>query len=243
MANGRLTRWLHLGHRWLGIALGLMVLLWFVSGLVMLFVTRPQLDEAERLAGLPVIEANSVRVSPLAAWQALGLPGEPATIRLNANGGHPAYRILANQKWHTVDAENGRILPPVDQDSARRLAESYAGQSEIGKISRIDIDQWTVYRRFDPLRPFWRVEFADGRDYYVATRSGELALDTMIRRLRCSTSPPATAGSKLSATVMTSLLAGYIKGCTVWTYRFWSRTHSYGISPSSPCQPSALSSV
>ena len=53
MANGKLARWLHLGHRWLGIALGLMVLLWFVSGLVMPFVTRPQLDEAERLAGLP----------------------------------------------------------------------------------------------------------------------------------------------------------------------------------------------
>lgn len=178
MANGKLARWLHLGHRWLGIALGLMVLLWFVSGLVMLFVTRPQLDDAERLARLPVIEAGSVRVSPMAAWQALDLSGEPSAIRLNAAGGQPAYRILANEQWHTVNAENGQILPSIDQDSAQRLAEDYARKKEITAISPVDIDQWTVYRRFDPLRPFWRVEFADGQDLYVASRSGELALDT-----------------------------------------------------------------
>lgn len=178
MANGKLTRWLHLGHRWLGVVLGLLVLLWFVSGLVMLFVARPQLTEAERLAGLPVIEAGSVRVSPMAAWQALRLPGEPAAIRLNASGGKPAYRLLADKQWHAVDAENGQILPPVDQGGARRLAEGYAGREDIRGITAVDIDQWTVYRRFDSLRPFWRVEFADGRDLYIATRAGELALDT-----------------------------------------------------------------
>lgn len=178
MRNGRLARWLHLGHRWLGIALGLIVLLWFVSGLVMLFVARPQLNEAERLAGLPLIEANSVQVSPMAAWQALGLPGEPAAIRLNASGGKPAYRILADKQWHAVDAENGQILPPLDQERARHLAEGYAGRGEISRITAVDIDQWTVYRRFDPLRPLWHVEFADGRDFYIATRAGELVLDT-----------------------------------------------------------------
>jgi uncharacterized iron-regulated membrane protein len=178
MAKWKLKRWLHLGHRWLGVVLGLLVLLWFVSGLIMLFVARPQLSEAERLAGLPVIEAGNVRVSPMAAWQALGLSGEPSAIRLNAAGGQPAYRILANKQWHTVNAENGQILPSIDQDSARRLAEGYAGKQVITAISPVDIDQWTVYRRFDALRPFWRVEFADGQDLYVASRSGELALDT-----------------------------------------------------------------
>ncbi|HAG74958.1 MAG TPA: hypothetical protein DCL53_05795, partial [Thauera sp.] len=74
MTQGRLARWLHLAHRWLGVGLGLMALLWFVSGLVMLFVARPQLDQTERLAALPVLDPAGVRVTPAAAWQALGLP-------------------------------------------------------------------------------------------------------------------------------------------------------------------------
>lgn len=178
MVYKKLKRWLHLGHRWLGVLLGLMVLLWFSSGLVMLFVDRPQLDEHERLAGLPLIESNRVRVSPLVAWQALSLPGEPAAIRLNASGGHPAYRILAHKQWHRVDAGSGQVLQSIDQAEAQRIAERYASQQKMVALSPVEIDQWTVYRRFDPLRPFWRVQFDDGQNLYVSSRSGELALDT-----------------------------------------------------------------
>ena len=52
MNPAKFARWLHLGHRWLGMTLGLMLLLWFVSGVVMLFVARPQLTDAERLAAV-----------------------------------------------------------------------------------------------------------------------------------------------------------------------------------------------
>ncbi len=178
MASGKLTRFLHLGHRWLGIALGLMVLLWFLSGLVMLFVARPQLDETERLAGLPALNAEHVRVSPAAAWQALGLAGEPAAIRLSAADGRPAYRILANKQWHAVDAENGHILVAFDSTKARQLVQTYAGEQAVKAVTTVDVDQWTVYRRFDPLRPFWQVALADGRHFYISTRSGEVVLDT-----------------------------------------------------------------
>lgn len=73
MKGAALTRWLHLGNRWLGMALG-----WFVSGVVMLFVARPQLTELERLAALPAIAAGSVKFSPQAAWQLLALSTGPS---------------------------------------------------------------------------------------------------------------------------------------------------------------------
>ena len=65
MTRATLTRWLHLGHRWLGVALGWLVLCWFVSGIVMLFVARPQLTEAERLLGGVIDQV------PLGLWAAL----------------------------------------------------------------------------------------------------------------------------------------------------------------------------
>ena len=178
MANGKLARWLHLGHRWLGIALGLMVLLWFVSGLVMLFVTRPQLDEAERLAGLPALGTDSVRVSPAMAWQSLDLPGSPLAIRLNATDGKPTYRFLTPSGWLAVRADNPAPRPNFNGDDARRVVNPYLEHSHIVRIDAVNLDQWTLYRSFDSLRPFWLVELDDGREYYVSARTGEVALDT-----------------------------------------------------------------
>ena len=37
----RLLRLLHLAHRWLGIVTGVLILGWFVSGIVMLYVPSP----------------------------------------------------------------------------------------------------------------------------------------------------------------------------------------------------------
>lgn len=178
MAKGTYLRLLHLGHRWLGIGLCLMVLLWFISGLVMLFVARPQLDDAERLAGLPPLAADSVRVSPATAWQALGLSGAPQAIRLTAAGGTPAYRFLAEKRWWQVDARDGRIVPEADALLASRLVLPHAGPTGIATVSTLTQDQWTLYRRFDALRPFWLVQLRDGRAYYVSARTGEVALDT-----------------------------------------------------------------
>ncbi len=48
-------RWNYLVHRWLGIGGCLLMLLWFVSGTVMLFIGYPKLTPGERLAALPLL--------------------------------------------------------------------------------------------------------------------------------------------------------------------------------------------
>lgn len=171
-------RWLHLGHRWLGIGLGVMVLLWFVSGVVMLFVARPQLTDGERLAALPPLAAARVKVSPLAAWQALGLPGWPEAVRLNAAGGRPVYHFQSGAGWTGVQADDGSPVAGISAAQAGRIALAHAGGGTVATVTAIERDQWTLYRRFDAWRPLLRVELADGRDYYVSARNGEVVLDT-----------------------------------------------------------------
>ena len=178
MSKAKLTRWLHLGHRWLGMGLGVMVLLWFISGVVMLFVARPQLDAQEHLAALPDLASDSLRVSPLTAWQTLSLPGWPSAVRLNAANDRPAYHFLAGKRWLTVYADDASQPEMLDAGQAGRIALAHAGSGQIAAITAIDRDQWTVYRRFDAWRPFFRVELADGRDFYVAQHNHEVVLDT-----------------------------------------------------------------
>ncbi|WP_371325339.1 hypothetical protein VX159_07420 [Dechloromonas sp. ZY10] len=170
-------RLLHLGHRWLGIVLAGLVLLWLLSGLVMLFVARPQLSEDERLAWLPALAPDSLQLTPLAAWQGLGREGWPEAVRFDAEPGFTVYRFFAEKRWWTVDAASGRLLPPLTGEAAAGRVVARVG-GEVARIEPVERDQWTVYRRFDAWRPFYRVELADGRDWYVGRDSGEIVLDT-----------------------------------------------------------------
>jgi hypothetical protein len=52
---GILWRAMAILHRYLGIAVGLLMLVWFLSGIVMMYVGFPQPLGAERLLGLPNI--------------------------------------------------------------------------------------------------------------------------------------------------------------------------------------------
>jgi uncharacterized iron-regulated membrane protein len=173
-----LWRWICLTHRWTGIALGILILLWFISGLVMVFVPRPVLSQAERLAGLPFLNAESIRITPFEAWKSLGRPGGPERVRLNASGGRPLFHFLDESRWFSVYADNGAAFVSPDEEGLRRVVLPHAGETPITGIVPLEYDQWTVAGNFNAWRPLARVELNDGRQYYVSTRTGEIVLDT-----------------------------------------------------------------
>ncbi len=170
-------RWLVLGHRWLGIATGLLFALWIGSGLVMLYVPFPSLTEAERLARLRPMAWDAVAVSPDEALAAAGLHGLPRSLDLEMRGAEPVYRMQASDgRRITLSARTGAPAGPVDAGTALRLAGAGPGAS----VEEVGRDQWTVTARYDPLRPFHRVALNDaaGTELYVSRGTGEIVLDT-----------------------------------------------------------------
>lgn len=51
-----IKRWLYLIHRWLGIAACVFFAMWFISGVVMMYVGYPKLTAAERWSHLPPLD-------------------------------------------------------------------------------------------------------------------------------------------------------------------------------------------
>ena len=54
----RLRRWLYAVHRWIGIGTCLLFAMWFMSGVVMMYVAFPQLTNRERWSALPEIACD-----------------------------------------------------------------------------------------------------------------------------------------------------------------------------------------
>lgn len=196
-ATNRLKRWTYLTHRWLGIALAVVMLAWFVSGMVMLYVGYPKLTADERLAALPALPAQGCCV-PLAqavsAAQAhrATLPAAPGprrgaagedTWRLTSVAGRP--RLIVGDDGHqpvAVEATSGRVVTAVDRTDALAAAQHFAQGAPVRWLDQVAEDAWTHSRALDAHRPLHRVAVDEpqGRWLYVSNRTGEVVRDASL---------------------------------------------------------------
>ena len=172
-------RWLLYIHRWLGVMTCVLSVMWFLSGLVMLYVPFPAWGDEQRLAALPPIAPGTVNVLPDKALAKSGLTALPSVFRLEMGAGGPVYRIVADGKHVSVSATSGETIGDVGEPDARKLVNATFG-GKIAGVSAIDYDQWTVTRRFDVHRPLHKVALADALAtvVYVSSRTGEIVQDT-----------------------------------------------------------------
>lgn len=169
-----MKRWLFLTHRWLGIFGCLLMVLWFASGIVMMYVPFPALSDAERLDALPALERPVI--GPAEAMAQAGTL-HVQQLRLLQPVDAPVYALrLADRGWLGVDARNGKLLA-IDADMARRAAERFAGQPSLN-VELIERDQWSVSGALDGHRPLFAVTVAGGGVHYVSSRTGEVVRDT-----------------------------------------------------------------
>lgn len=178
-----LKRWLFLLHRWLGVALCLLFALWFVSGVVMMYVGYPKLTEAERLAHLPALDPASTLLAPQEALRKAGVQQPLAELRLNMGSAGRATYLATPQgagagKTIAIDAATGQPLGPTSAQAALASARSY-GAAEPSYAGTVTEDAFTHSRNLDAHRPLHVVELGDaaGTRLYVSGRTAQVERD------------------------------------------------------------------
>lgn len=192
----RARRWLFLVHRWLGIVACTFFAMWFVSGVVMMYVGYPRLTEAERLRHLPPLEATGGLLGPRQALDAARIEGPLKELRLAvASGGRAVYlatpadaarvpapgqRVARGAGVVVVDARTGTVVQQVDEAHALASAAAYAGPGIAARyLGTVGEDAYTHSRALDAHRPLHRVRLDDaaGTLLYVSSRTGEVVRD------------------------------------------------------------------
>jgi len=162
-------------HRWLGVAICLFFMIWFPSGIGMMYWDFPSVSDADRLERSPALDPLAIRVSPAEALAAIGESHPPDRIRLNTFDGHPAYRIRIGRREHVVYADSGVPRSDVSMPLMARIARAWTGQpGPAATVESIDVDQWTVAGSFRTLRPLWKYSWPNGDQVYVSQQSGEV---------------------------------------------------------------------
>jgi hypothetical protein len=164
-------------HRWLGVALSIVFLLWFVSGIVMMYWTFPDVSARDRLQRAPVLRPDAIKVSPEEAVAALGGGQGPAQVRVTSFDGRPVYRIGGGGRGGgrgrgggptMVYADDGTVQREIDDAMIDRAAAGWAGRplSEAKKDEVVEVDQWTV-GGLRNVRPLFKYSWPDGQQVYV----------------------------------------------------------------------------
>jgi len=162
--RSRLRRW----HVWLGWLVGLPMLFWTVSGLVM--VARP----IEEVRGEQLIaKQKPISVTgPMLAPQVEGRQVLAITLEQRADG--PRWEInFADGESRLADPVTGRLLPRLGAaDAARELTARYTGTSKVAEVSRVEAGSPPLELR--RAMNGWRVRMDDDTHFYVDGGSGEI---------------------------------------------------------------------
>ena len=162
-------------HRYLGVALGLLMTLWCLSGFVMMYRGYPHLAEAARLRGL-----EPLRWAACCDARRLGLDDGARLSRFSVEmlAGRPVLRLAASGPPRTLDLATGAELHGLAAPTVQAAAVAYARGNGIAgaphDLGLIDKDQWTV-EGASRRGPVHHLRFDDpaGAELYIADRTGE----------------------------------------------------------------------
>src|SRR6266702_6346991 len=108
----QLRQWLLLTHRYDGIVLSLFFVMWFLSGIAMIYARgMPGLTADMSLARLNELNLGAVKLSPAEAVAKAELGQAPARAMMLMIMDRPAYRFIVGGGSVTLFADTGELLP------------------------------------------------------------------------------------------------------------------------------------
>jgi hypothetical protein len=170
-------------HRYLGLFFCLIFVIWFASGIVMVYHRMPEYSAEERLARLPALEPADIRLTPAEALEAAILSDAPGRVLITSVQSRPAYRFVVEAGSVTVFADDGSFFEGVDRDGAMAIAAGAfpEGRSSVRYLGGLEApDQWTINNRFSTSGVLHHVAIGDaaGTEVYVAEGTGEIVQKT-----------------------------------------------------------------
>jgi hypothetical protein len=167
-------------HRWTGSAFCVLFCWWFVSGMFMMYVDYPEVNDSDRLAHAQPLDASRVRLTPAQAWTSLGTKGEPDEVRLRMFDGRPAYWFRLGKARAFVYADDGRTQTKFPPDLNLRTAAAWTAQPAVLATSEVmtSEDQWTVGGLYFNYEPLTKYSWPDGAQVYIPSATGEVVQST-----------------------------------------------------------------
>ncbi len=163
-------------HKWIGLAIGIQVAIWMLSGFMMGLLDHEQVTGLHNKSDKPVsppISQGQGLIEPAAILSNFADSAAVSRIRLLTLLGSPMYRAESAAGPQLFDATTGNSFE-VTNALARRIAENdFAGDGRISEVTLITAPSMEVRRHKGDV---WRVDFDDddATSLYVSLADGNI---------------------------------------------------------------------
>ena len=162
--RSNLRRW----HIWLGWLIGVPMLFWTVSGVVMVIKPIEEVRGSDLLRDPAPMALSAQPIMP----NVQGLKIAALTLEPRVVG--PRWVITtADGTTRAADPATGALLPPVSAaEAGREVASRFTGDASVAAVSRVDRNSPPLdFRRESEA---WQVRMSDGTHFYVDGATGEV---------------------------------------------------------------------
>jgi len=155
-------------HIWLGWVIGVPMLFWTLSGVVMVWKPIEEVRGTALLADPAPFELVTAPVAPRVEGRGL----KSLTIEPRASGPRWVLRF-ADGGSRLADPASGRLLPGYSAaDAVREVMARYTGKAQIASVTRTDPAKPPLDLRREIST--WQVVMSDGTHFYVDAANGEI---------------------------------------------------------------------
>ena len=174
-------RYLILIHRYLGTAIGILMVGWCLTGIVMMYVRYPAVSQVERLRRLQPLELRGC-----CAVGANPIPDDASVDRFQVENlaGRPVLQLqFADRGPQLIDLTDGHAVSGVSRQQAADIAQ-WGNAQPARFLGLITYDEWTVSGEFNRARPLYlfALDDASGTQVYVSARTGRVVQLTTLHQ-------------------------------------------------------------
>ena len=170
-----------LSHRYIGIPLSFMFVVWFVSAFFMIYTGgMPRVTPEMQVDGASPIDFTRVTLTPGQARDMVGYTSSNVSMRTLL--GRPVYEFLEPGYDNTlIFADTGETIGALNETQAARVASDFLSipLEQFGYVGMIDsVDQWTLTQQSElPMHKFTAADGL-GTEVYVSQNNAAISVYT-----------------------------------------------------------------
>lgn len=165
---------LKLTHKILGLLLSILFLMWFVSGIVMIYHSFPRASQQDKLEKQKIISGDLPDINRILS--SLPDSAQVRSLSMEMYFDRPAIHFRGKNVPETLYADSLRPVEALTYATIERTAAQWCPAPVLRVDSLYKLDQWIPFGRLTEEFPIYKYTFADesGHELYISSRTGRV---------------------------------------------------------------------
>ncbi len=161
-------------HRVLGTVISLLFLMWFITGLVLIYKSFPDVDKTQRHDHRICLTDSLPNIEDVLAQ----IPQDEKlkSIQVNQYKNKGIFTVETSKDTYYISSQLEQDNEPISKAELEDIAQSWV-QASIAKIDTLHKqDIWIMYSKYQKELPIYKVHFDDSAKHqlYLSSRTGEV---------------------------------------------------------------------